>query len=105
MDQCNLLFSVYSEVDNNTEYDDLDILQKDEEEKYFDNDDESDHEDLDNSDMDCYIPTHTCMKHTTKQQNVCDASECNPSSVNPQTGGDNSGNNCISEFQNCTDQT
>jgi hypothetical protein len=105
MNQYNLLFSVYSEVDNNTEYDDLDILQKDEEEKYFDNDEESDHEDLDNSDMDCYLPTHTCMTSTTKQQNVHIASECTTSLINSQTGGDNCGSKCISEFQNCTEQT
>lgn len=65
----------YSEVDNNTEYDDLDILQKDEEEKYFDADagddnDEFNDIDVENENMDCSIHDEQCVKDSGKLQNV-----------------------------------
>ncbi|VDH94434.1 Hypothetical predicted protein [Mytilus galloprovincialis] len=67
----------YSEVDDNTEYDDLDILQKDEEEKYFDADagdernldnDELNDIDVENDNMDCSIHNEQCVKDSGKLQ-------------------------------------
>ena len=39
--------SIYSEVDENPDYDNLDIVSRDAEEKYFDEDDEEEEEDSD----------------------------------------------------------
>ncbi|XP_063429156.1 coiled-coil domain-containing protein 97-like [Mytilus trossulus] len=64
----------YSEVDDNTEYDDLDILQKDEEEKYFDadagddNHDECIDIDVEKDNMDCSIHNEQCVKDSGKLQ-------------------------------------
>lgn len=47
----------YSSVDHNTEYDDLEVLERDEEEKYFDSEDV---DDLDSSElMEEQIPEQT----------------------------------------------
>ena len=40
--------SIYSEVDENPDYDNLDIVSRDAEEKYFDEDDEEEEEDIEN---------------------------------------------------------
>lgn len=70
-------FLCCSEVDDNTEYDDLDILQKDEEEKYFDADagdernldnDELNDIDVENDNMDCSIHNEQCVKDSGKLQ-------------------------------------
>ncbi|VDI82237.1 Hypothetical predicted protein [Mytilus galloprovincialis] len=67
----------YSEVDDNIEYDDLDILQKVEEEKYFDADagdernldnDKLNDIDVENDNMDCSIHNQQCVKDSGKLQ-------------------------------------
>lgn len=93
----------YGEVDNNTEFDDLDILQKDEEEKYFD--DEDDRLESDNDEIGSNVPE--TLKISTKQQYPCinKTLDCVLDSDLKQTIKVNSDYEGESESNNCADQT